>query len=899
MDPNGVLTNFTYDGRGRVVTIAVGVGSQSPTDPPATTIIAYGVAGEITKITEPNGAWVSATYDSALRLMSLVDAVGETVTYSRDAMGNATSIVTTRADGSSAFSKTQTFDELGRLIESVGSVPTNSDYKFAYDKTSNLTAIYDPLGNKFAFGFDALNRLIQETDEETASVNLTRNGIDAITAYQDPRSLTTSYVRNGFGEVIQETSPDRGTTVYLRDQRGLVTQRTDGRGIITTYTYDNAGRPQTVSYSGTGSASDVTFTWDEVLSGSYNIGRLTTIMDGSGTTKRTYDSKGRVSSEARTIGGAPALVTSYVRDRSGYVIEAVYPSGREIVWNRDAQGRVRELAMHANSSMPWTDVINPVTWNPLGPVRALGFANGLTGTFGTDTDYRISSVMVAPSSGSAIVNRSLAWVGDTLTSITDNVTSGNSETFGYSPTRRLTSASASATSSYGAYTWAYDSVGNRTSEMLTTGLGTTTTTYNYPTNSNKLTSLTQGSNTRSLDYDADGNITSDTKSGGPWAYSYDSEDRLAQATSNSTTVGTYTYDGLWRLAKRVVTSPSSETHYLQDLDGHIIAETDGSGNTTREYIWLDDMPVAVIDGVNTPSPTTYYVHTDHLMRPVVMTDGNGAIVWSAVYQPFGATQSITGSLVMNARFPGQWFQLETGLHYNWFRHYDPSLGRYVESDPMGLKGGSYSTYSYAVSNPLSNFDPLGLYCAAFGGMVSCSTPYGQIPPFPQPAGWPATLNGSTAEYHAYDIDVPLNGANSNCVMNGIVNNPTPGSPSPATPQGTLNNATPTVVQGLLDALDWTSSFGNDLGGYNNSPTYSYVVNVNGSPAVVNVTLPGHPLFPGYVLRTINGSQVVNYGEGAGFLQGPLSRALGIAGEINGVWNGQTSGIMQKCGCQSN
>ncbi|MBV9221716.1 MAG: RHS repeat protein, partial [Methylobacteriaceae bacterium] len=363
--------------------------------------------------------------------------------------------------------------------------------------------------------------------------------------------------------MIQEISPDRGTTMYIRDQRGLVTQRTDGRGIVTTYAYDLAGRPQSVSYSGNGSANDnVTFTWDEVSSGSYNIGRLTTITDHSGTsapgtTKRTYDSKGRVSSETRTISGPPALTTTYIRDGSGTVVETIYPSGREVVFNRDAQGRVRELAMHANSSMPWVDVINPITWNPFGPVRTLVFANGLTATFGTDTDYRISSVMVAPSSGGALVNRSLAWAGDTLSSITDNVTSGNSETFGYSKTRRLTSASAT---SYRSYTWVYDVVGNRTSETLA---GTGTTTYNYPTTSNQLTSLTLGSNMRSLGYDADGNITSDTKSGGPWTYSYDSEGRLAQATG-STTGGTYTYDGLWRLAKRVVTSPSSETHYLQD-----------------------------------------------------------------------------------------------------------------------------------------------------------------------------------------------------------------------------------------------------------------------------------------------------------------------------------------------
>lgn len=140
----------------------------------------------------------------------------------------------------------------------------------------------------------------------------------------------------------------------------------------------------------------------------------------------------------------------------------------------------------------------------------------------------------------------------------------------------------------------------------------------------------------------------------------------------------------------------------------------------------------------------------------------------------------------------------------------------------------------------------------------------------------------------------MNGANPDCVRKGIANKPTPGSPSPATVGGTLNNATPTSAQKLFDSVDWISSFGNDSGGYNNSPVTSYVM--NGGKAVVNVTQPGHPLFPGYVIRTVNGGQVSNYGEGAGILQGEASQTVGIAGLINGVWNGQTQDIINNCDC---
>ena len=103
----------------------------------------------------------------------------------------------------------------------------------------------------------------------------------------------------------------------------------------------------------------------------------------------------------------------------------------------------------------------------------------------------------------------------------------------------------------------------------------------------------------------------------------------------------------------------------------------------------------------------YYVHSDHLGTPQKMTDGNQILVWDAVYKPFGEAQSITGTASNNQRFPGQYADGETGLSYNYFRDYDPSTGRYVESDPIGLVGGM-NRYAYVFGNPTSRFDFYGL-----------------------------------------------------------------------------------------------------------------------------------------------------------------------------------------------
>lgn len=118
------------------------------------------------------------------------------------------------------------------------------------------------------------------------------------------------------------------------------------------------------------------------------------------------------------------------------------------------------------------------------------------------------------------------------------------------------------------------------------------------------------------------------------------------------------------------------------------------------------IPLAVVADVST-SPQTLYIHADHLDRPVRMSDGSKALVWDAVYRPFGAVETLTGSAVLDARFPGQWFQLETGLHYNWHRHYDPTTGRYLQPDPLGFVDGA-SVYAYAANAPATKVDSKGL-----------------------------------------------------------------------------------------------------------------------------------------------------------------------------------------------
>jgi RHS repeat-associated protein len=161
------------------------------------------------------------------------------------------------------------------------------------------------------------------------------------------------------------------------------------------------------------------------------------------------------------------------------------------------------------------------------------------------------------------------------------------------------------------------------------------------------------------------------------------------------------------VSNQTPTTNNGTTHYVWNIFGQIIAEADGTtGNTLRETVYLDGMPLAAVDVLAAPKKL-YAVHVDHLNRPIMLTDAAKLNVRWASYEPFGKVRATGGALTQNLGLPGQWFQLETGLAYNWHRHYDPTIGRYTTADPLGFVDGP-SVYAYAGNMPHMVVDENGL-----------------------------------------------------------------------------------------------------------------------------------------------------------------------------------------------
>jgi RHS repeat-associated protein len=550
--------------------------------------------------------------------------------------------------------------------------------------------------------------------------------------------MQTTYIRNGFGEVKRQTSPDSGTTDFVRDLRGLVTQKTDGRGVITNMTYDNASRMLTKSFPAA-ATENVTYSYDSVLGGNFGKGRLTSMTHEGGSIGRTYDARGNIIADARIIaasGATPRTVT-YAYNASDLVTQITYPSGRQVQYTRDTLARITLVQSRKIATDPWANIATGIVYQPMSRlVQSLFAGNGLSNwntpdrysSHGCDevrgrlytADYELDLSGVYDGATKLIERTHTRTDKLNLTNIFDNVVTANNQSFAANPANRLQNADGP----WGSKTYFYDGVGNRTFENSTVGGVTTSDNLQYPATSNRVQSVVRATvTTRSLTYDGGGNIATDTRSGIPYVYAYNNANRLKTVTSQSNLVGTYTYNGFEQLIGRAVTNSGTAngtTFFVHDLWGNVIAELDASGNTAREYIWLPeteiaptrdarttvDRPVAVVSGVNTASPQVLMVHVDQLNRPVMMTNSAKSSVWQVVWNPWGTPFSISGAETNDSRFPGQWFQLEAGLHYNWYRHYDPSLGRYTQPDPLGFVDGP-SVYAYAKSSPYGYVDKDG------------------------------------------------------------------------------------------------------------------------------------------------------------------------------------------------
>jgi len=319
---------------------------------------------------------------------------------------------------------------------------------------------------------------------------------------------------------------------------------------------------------------------------------------------------------------------------------------------------------------------------------------------------RLSSISVKDPAANPVMDYSYTY--DRMDNITEKATGDGNYTYGYDDLYRLSTVD---NPNLADEAYAYDNVGNRLTSADTTDA------WGYTAN-NELT----GYDDVSYEYDAGGNMISKTAGAVVTNYVYNIENRLVRVEDGSSNViAEYYYDPFGR---RLWKEVSGVRTYFSYADEGLVAEFDASGNQIKSYGYRPGFTWTTDPLFMEQCGQYYFYHNDHLGTPQQMTSVSGAVVWAAEYGAFGQAHVDAGSSVVNnLRFPGQYYDGESGLHYNYHRYYDSESGRYLRTDPIGFLdkqhniysnrlikdhqnfvSGDANVYSYTLNNPIILFD---------------------------------------------------------------------------------------------------------------------------------------------------------------------------------------------------
>ncbi|MFT4179428.1 MAG: RHS repeat-associated core domain-containing protein [Thermomonas sp.] len=738
--PNGAVVSYTYNARGQVLTETRTVNGVAQT-----TTTTYDNRGRPIKVTTPDGNWIETNYDAYDRVTSVskteeLEDIGEfgdlDYEYNRvetrkqafvyNLLSQPTSETTTYRYQARMWDETRNklmpvlytttqhkvsyeYDAGGFLSKRKGE--NGQSITYHYNANGDVDWVKDALNNTTSYAYDRHRRVSSVTDANGGVTLMGYTPLGLTALVRDARNNVTAYAYDGLGNLLSQTSPDTGMTTFTYNSAGQQTQAQRADLSTLTYSYDTLGRLVAV----TGGGQSRAYSYDWCTNGK---GMLCGLDGSAGVwTHFAYTPEGQVSIRHDSNAGMSYDDwTAYSYDGMGRLSGIGYPSGISVGYGY-AAGNLTAITATVNGSTQTIAHID--SYQYLGPPAYMGYGNGLWRTTNYDIDRRVTGI--STKHGSTPI-QSLTYgfdVADRITAITNGVDANQTQQYQYDALSRLTRAELAGGN---IATYGHDAVGNRTSMGNTSPASTTA--YTIAGTNNRLTQAVTGSLTRSFTHNPNGDITAFTGTDGVTnTLTYDPFGRLASHTKSGATTY-YTTNALdQRVAKY---GPAvADTRYIYAGQNQLLAEKNANGWTS--YIWNGGEPIAMVR-----NNQIYYLHNDHLGRPQLATNSSKAIVWKASNTAFDrsvTTDSIGG---LNLGFPGQYFDAESGIWHNGYRDYLPDAGgRYLQSDPIGLRGG-INTYAYVGGNPISFVDPLGL--EGIGPWT--------FPPGPQRDAYMAAHNGA-------------------------------------------------------------------------------------------------------------------------------------------------------------
>jgi len=703
-DPLGAVTAYQYDDAGRLV--ALFPGDDEPTsyehDNGFVRVVRRGEAvwkyerndqGDVTRKTDPDGHVTDYTYDkygqligvwypdhSCLRRVwnergQLIEEQlpnGGIKLYRYDDLGRQIA----REDEFGALTQYQ-WDAAGRLLKLTQ--PGGATREYSYNPYGKITAERDELGHVTRYEYaDGLHLISRRINADGSQVRYRYDNVRLLLTEIENEvgeTYTLDYHPNGL--IQQETGFDGQRTAYAYDLNGNLLEKTEygdeGSQLVTRYERDHAGR-----------LVRKTLPDDSIVEYAYDRqGNLLSVDDSHWFLAYEYDSQNRLTAEHQGWG-----TLRYGYDACGQLQHLRLPDNNRLVFNHGKGGHLSTVELNGET------LTSHLFKSGQEHQRQQG---ELLSHYHYDDQQRLHAHAITQQADTLYQRQYDYDTSGNLTRLLD--TRKGEHLYHYDPLNRLTRADHSQDVQE---RFAHDPAGNL---LMQDRPGPDIVT------ANRLT--IQGD--RHYDYDAYGNLIREHRGRGHaliTEYRYDSQHRLISLTQPNGQTASYRYDPFGRRISKTVDGITTEFFWQGDK---LIAEHHADRH--RSYLYEPDSfrPLALLEGYGPKETKPYHYQLDHLGTPQELTTPDGEIVWSAHYRAYGKIARLdVGKIDNPLRFQGQYFDPESGLHYNRHRYYNPDIGRYLTPDPVKLAGG-INAYQY-VPNPTGWVDPLGLNsCPSDGG----------------------------------------------------------------------------------------------------------------------------------------------------------------------------------------
>ncbi len=711
-DARDHLWRWVYDARNRETKSIDPYGSEF--------IHRFGVAGALSKVADASGKSSQFDYDTLSRLTRATDGKGQQTQFDyTDANGADKGVNRPGKIRYPTLQRLFSYDAMERVTQKSDVDGTEGRVDgFSYDAVGRRKTATDANGNTRYYDYDALGQVVNVKDPLGNAMSLLYDVRGNVIQVTEPNGQKTLFSYDRRNLLLSSTDPLGQTTRYRYDEHGWLLEIKQANGQAVGYAYDAAGRiNRHQEYAADG-------TLQKTVDYQYDAAdNLIGWSDGTVSATRQYDDADRLSSETINYGGF-GLTHAYTYHANNQIKTYTGPDGVTISYEYDALGQFERATIPGEGQIAVTD------WQWTSPKKVL--LPGGTTQFMDYDGYQSLTRLKVVDPGQVTVFELQNQFGK-LAEIKQSTADGTPRDYRYDDVTRLKSVDVSASPASNE-SFEYDSASNRIRDGKT---GDAVWRYDAAGQLSQRGSI-------SYRYDASGNQIeqTDTRKAGPLRttrYAYDAFNRLVDIRDGAgAVVASYTYDPFdRRLSKTLGSGATASTTYFLPNAWGLLAETDADGNVKTVYGWHPQTEngtyplFARVDNADGGKRYVYY-HNDHLATPQRVTDKSGTVVWAADYDSFGHAneRTVTGQPFANPlRYPGQYYDAESGLHYNDRRYYDPATGRYTTRDPIGLEGG-INLYAYAAQSPGNFADPTGeiipcllfnyarcfLACNAIGGI---------------------------------------------------------------------------------------------------------------------------------------------------------------------------------------